>query len=534
MVNQENLPFGLSDFENLRKQKKIYVDKTDLIYELARLNDPLFLSRPRRFGKSLLLSTFESLFSRGIEFFEGLKIEKLWNDKKFYKVIHLDFSTYSCINSEIFDNDISKYLKLFAAKNNISLDYTDESFRAGDILKLIVDNSRENIVVLIDEYDYPLTHCLEDNAKFNLFRDYLQEFFGAIKSVSGKLRFLFITGVGKFAKTSVFSQLNHLNDISLDGKYATLLGYTEDEIHNYFGKYLTEISKKLNLKEELLYSNLKDYYDGYRMTVSSKCCVYNPWSILNFLRKPEEGFKNYWYETGGAYPTLVTKYIKNLQKTPLAELQKKVITEENLREFYDYFDVPAAGLLYQTGYLTIKEEYDNKLLINRLILCPPNLEVKSALAKLYLKQVRETPITADDETVARTLYKDFENHNYEALITHLNIVLNTFGYDNKVAFADERNCRDFLDLALCVAGIKTTKEQINSLGRADLVVELDRYRFVFEFKLSKDNDDEKLLKEAEDQLNKQKYGQILPIKKIIKIALVVNAKAKSITKWSVT
>ncbi len=537
MVDITKLPKAKSGFEELRALNQVYVDHTDLIYEFAYLDGPNFLSRPRRFGKSLLISTLASLFSHGTEFFKGLKIEKLWEKReqgKTYKVIHLDFSSFAYTGPEDFDAKIYDILDKIA--NNLSITRTNSSgtYKSDALLTDIISSAPGEFVLLIDEYDYPLTHSLDDKELFEEYRKYIQGLFGTIKALSGKMRFIFITGVGRFAKTSVFSQLNNLRDLGLEAKFAPLLGYTEADMHQYFDEYVENAANILKLSKEECYAQIKSHYDGYRFHVNNDTFLHNPWSVLNFLSAPENGFKNFWYETGGAYPTLISKYLKSIQNTPLETLKKVRISQDDLDLFYDYFDTPTVSLLYQTGYLSLRPEYVEDLAITRYFLCPPNLEVKSALSKLYLKKVRQTPITEDDEDTASALVSDFNNQSYENLIKHFNVILNSFGYDNKVAFTDERNCRDFIDLAMTVAGINSRKEVISSIGSADLVVEMPGKRYVFEFKLARTKGSENLLlDEALEQSCDKRYGEILPIKELIRIGVVISAKDKAVSLWKI-
>ena len=537
MVDSTKLPKAKNSFEDIRKKNQIYIDHTDLIYEFAYLDGANFLSRPRRFGKSLLVSTLESLFSHGTEFFKELKLEKLWNERengRTYKVIHIDFSSLSFEDKNELNNQIVYVLADTAKRDGVIFpdDYKERS--AGLNLKTLVDAAPSEYVLLIDEYDYPLTHSLGNKVLFESYLQYLQGFFGAIKAVTGDMRFIFITGVGRFAKTSVFSQLNNLRDLGLEAKFAPLLGYTEADMHQYFDEYVENAANILKLSKEECYAQIKAHYDGYRFHVNNETLLHNPWSVLNFLSAPENGFKNFWYETGGAYPTLISKYIKSIQNTPLETLKKVRISQDDLDLFYDYFDTPTVSLLYQTGYLSLRPEYVEDLAITRYFLCPPNLEVKSSLSKLYLKKVRQTPITEDDEDTASALVSDFNNQSYENLIKHFNVILNSFGYDNKVAFTDERNCRDFIDLAMTVAGINSRKEVISSIGSADLVVEMPGKRYVFEFKLARTKGSENLLlDEALEQSCDKRYGEILPIKELIRIGVVISAKDKAVSLWKI-
>ncbi|MBQ3884316.1 MAG: AAA family ATPase [Succinivibrio sp.] len=537
MVDITKLPKAKSGFEELRLSNQIYVDHTDLIYEFAYLEGPNFLSRPRRFGKSLLISTLESLFSHGTKFFKGLKIENLWEERekgKTYKVIHLDFSSFAFTNPIDFDAKIYDILDKFA--NNLKITRTKNSgtYKSDSLLTDIISSSPSEFVLLIDEYDYPLTHSLDDEKIFNEYRVFLQGFFGTIKSLTGKMRFIFITGVGRFAKTSVFSQLNNLRDLGLESKFAPLLGYTEPDIHQYFDEYVDNAANILKLSKEECYAQIKSHYDGYRFHVNNDTLLHNPWSVLNFLAFPDDGFKNFWYETGGAYPTLISKYIKSIQNTPLTQIQKVKIGDEELSAFYDFFDVPTVSLLYQTGYLTVRTE-ENDLGGESLFLVPPNLEVKSALTKLYYVKIRKNAVESNViKDFSTALVNNFESHNFERMIKTFSAALNTFGYDDKEAFNSEHYCRDIIYFTLTLSGINAQREVISSNGRADLVVELPESRYIFEFKLAKEKKfEEKLLEEAIEQTKDKRYGEILPLKTLTRIAVVISANDKKVALWNV-
>ncbi len=537
MVDIRRLPRAKNSFEDIRRKNQIYVDHTDLIFEFAYLDGPNFLSRPRRFGKSLLVSTLESLFSHGTEYFKGLKIEKLWDkaeNGKTYKVIHLDFSALSFENKNELNNQITYVLADCAKRDGINLpdDYKERS--AGLNLKTLVESAPSEYVLLIDEYDYPLTHSLGNKELFESYRLYLQGLFGAIKGLTGDMRFIFITGVGRFAKTSVFSQMNNLRDLSLESKFATLLGYTDDDMHQYFEEYVDNAANTLGITKAECYTQIKSHYDGYRFHADNKTMLHNPWSVLNFLYTPEQGFKNFWYETGGAYPTLIAKYVKNIQKTPLQTLQKTKCGPQTLSEFYDYFDVTPISLLYQTGYLSVRSE-QNELGGESLYLVPPNLEVKSSLIQLYYREVRDNPLDDDIfHDYSSALINNFKKADFEALIKTFSAALNTFGYDDKEAFKTEHYCRDIIYYRLSLSGINAQREAISADGRADIVVELSAKRYVFEFKLAKTKASEKeLLEKAIEQAKDKRYGEILPHKELNRIAVVINAEDKAIAQWRI-
>ena len=537
MVDITKLPKAKSGFEELRLSNQIYVDHTDLIYEFAYLEGPNFLSRPRRFGKSLLISSLESLFSNGTEFFKGLKIEKLWEERErgnTYKVIRLDFSSLIFSDKNEFNFRLCERLKDIILTQKIKVREILLTDDAGTILYKIVTDNPGKVVLLIDEYDYPLTHSLDDKDLFEEYRKYIQGFFGAIKSETSKMRFIFITGVGRFAKTSVFSQLNNLRDLGLEAKFAPLLGYTESDMHQYFDEYVENAASILNLSKEECYAKIKSHYDGYRFHAENETLLHNPWSVLNFLSAPENGFKNFWYETGGAYPTLISKYIKSIQNTPLTQIQKVKIGDEELSAFYDFFDVPTVSLLYQTGYLTVRTE-ENDLGGESLFLVPPNLEVKSALTKLYYVKIRKNAVENNViKDFSTAIVNNFESHNLERMIKTFSAALNTFGYDDNEAFNSEHYCRDIIYFTLTLSGLNAQREVLSAKGRADLIVELPKTRYVFEFKLSKNKASEnKLLDEALEQSKDKRYGEILPIKELIRVGVVISAEDKAVVLWNV-
>ncbi|MBE6424261.1 AAA family ATPase [Succinivibrio dextrinosolvens] len=537
MVDISRLPRAKNRFEDIRKKNQIYVDHTDLIYEFAYLDGPNFLSRPRRFGKSLLVSTLESLFSHGTEFFKGLKIEKLWNEKeqgKIYRVIHLDFSNMTYTSTEEFDKKIYDELNRTAKALNVTPSEVSSKYAAESLLKDIILSASGEFVLLIDEYDYPLTHSLDNKSLFEEYRNYLQGFFGAIKGLTGDMRFIFVTGVGRFAKTSVFSQLNNIRDLGLEAKFAPLLGYTDSDMHCYFDEYVDNAANILRITKDECYAQIKSHYDGYRFHAENETMLHNPWSVLNFLSTPEQGFRNFWYETGGAYPTLIATYIKNIKNAPLQTLLKTKCGPNTLSEFYDYFDVTPVSLLYQTGYLSVRAE-KNELGGKSLFLVPPNLEVHSSLIQLYYRNVRKNAL--DDDVFyefSSALKENFTTPDYESLIKTFSAALNTFGYDDQEAFKTEHYCRDIIFYTLTLSGINAQREVISADGRADIVVELADRRFVFEFKLAKTKDDENnRMEDAVFQIKDRRYGDIIPQKKLTRIAVVINSEDKAVSQWQI-
>jgi len=534
----KRLPYNATSFEMLRSSNRIYVDKTELVFNLADECGPYFLARPRRFGKSLLLSTFASLFSHGTEYFKDLYIEKYWQDKEDYIVITLNFAE-NYQNPKELDDTLFNVLLAAAKENNVDYslisdpEYKSKEYIAPDFLKIVVNKSPKKVVLLIDEYDYPLCHSLHSEAEYERYRKYLEGFYNDVKDISGKLRFLFITGISRFSHVSLFSQLNNLDDLGKNAKYAALLGYTDDELHRYFDEYVENAAEILNTAKEALYRDLKQHYDGFRMNLDSEITVYNPWSVISFLKNPESGFRSYWYESGGLYPALIVNYIKSIREEPLSGFFRIYIDSDTLCDTYDFFTIPTPSLLFQSGYLTIRS-CNNSFGGTDYYLTPPNLEVRSSLIKLYYTRIRDIPAEKRLlNSVETALRNNLRNEDSDNIIKAFDIILNTFGYDNKVAFSDERNCRDFLYTAITMSGIYAAREIINTGGRADLVVEYAGKRYVFELKLARKNSDaERLLAEALTQVRECRYGEDISLPgKLIRFALVISAEDKKVALW---
>ncbi|MGN1149816.1 MAG: AAA family ATPase, partial [Sutterella sp.] len=303
------LAMGESSFTALRTMDGVYVDKTDLIFGLARSKRFVFLSRPRRFGKSLLSSSFASLFRSGTKDFRGLKIEKLWNDTGLYRVLELDFSLLNSESSDAFSLSLRDAVSERVPEAKLS--GCDDPF--GWIAKFgfwLESQPVVSMVVLIDEYDAPLVDCLENPVLFNAIQKKMSEFFRTLKSRSGCLRFFFMTGISKFTNTSIFSTFNYLLwDISNDPQYGTLLGFTETEIRRHFRSHLANASQQLGMTVDELMDNLRLNYDGYCFDEQNSTHVFSNWSILNFFNSPKRKFKNYWWMSAGQ-PSVLMKYLK--------------------------------------------------------------------------------------------------------------------------------------------------------------------------------------------------------------------------------
>ncbi len=522
---QMSLPLGTSDFSVLRGTNEIYIDKTALIYELAGFGrGKILLSRPRRFGKSLLVSTFESLFKHGLRDFKGLAIESLWNDKT-YDVVHLDFSLLKDFQS------IESFLTLFDQMlNRVSyesgLDMGPSSTDPIDRFTTFLSRqSASSLVLLIDEYDAPLTAHLNAPELFDLVRMYLSRFYSAIKSYEGCLRFFFMTGITKINRTEIFNNFNIIQDITLDPMYGTLLGFTEEEILNSFGAYLERAQSALGLTRTELLDQLRDNYDGFSFDELTQTHVYCPWSVLNFLDNPWDGFQNYWFESGGQ-PTVLMKYLANHSlEDPSFYVAPKQIHISELSASQQYDDVSAYALLTQAGYLTIKSVKSNKI----AILGYPNREVSSSMAQLYANELLKGQLL--DAPNEPTLSEVLASGSAEEVIARFNRVLNAIDYQ-RYPIKDEASCRAHLQMYLLGADMMPKVENHTALGRSDMEVEAGNRHWVFEFKFAETDDDaDRLLAEAFEQVQSRRYGETPHGKELLRVALVFSAQQRKFAVW---
>ncbi|MGB9639104.1 MAG: AAA family ATPase, partial [bacterium] len=333
----KKLPLGISDFKKLIEGDYIYVDKTEYIYELVKNGGYIFLSRPRRFGKSLLLSTIEYLFENQKELFKGLYIYEKWNWEEKYPVVRISFAA-DIKNIERFYEVVYNQLKL--NYENFNIEFEKDLEHSGLLLEnLIIKVNKKNnkeVVLLVDEYDKPILDLITDKKEAEEVRKELKAFYSVIKELDKYLKFVLITGVSKFSKVSLFSGLNQLEDISLVKEYGNICGYTQQELEYYFKDYLKEI----DIQE------VKEWYNGYNFLNDN---VYNPFDVLLYLKY--KVFKNYWYETGKT--EFIFKIIKQ-REFELPYLEKRYYSYEILEKFdLEYINLEA--LMFQTGYLTIKE-----------------------------------------------------------------------------------------------------------------------------------------------------------------------------------
>ena len=478
-------PIGIQDFAKIITNDFVYVDKTDLIHSLVKEGSIYFLSRPRRFGKSLLVSTLEHYFMGHKELFNGLKIDSLEQDWLEYPIFHVDFSGGNFTKEGLLEEKIERYLATWEEMYGSHPAWKITADRFAYVLKRAHEKTGKKCVVLVDEYDKPMLDALnadmergaeEDKERLEARnRDLLRDFYSTFKGSDADLQFVFLTGVTKFSQVSVFSGFNQPKDISMDERYDTLCGITQEELEHYFAEPITELAAKFRQSVPGMKEILKQRYDGYHFS-PRLVDVYNPFSLLNVF--DSKWMADYWFESGT--PTYLVHLLARTQEN-LDDLIGRYYTR---REFIDYKATAEKPLpmIYQSGYLTIK---DYNMRRNTFLLDFPNDEVKegflTAVASNYLKPKSDINSTVQDMTDA------LETGDLETFRKLLTSFLASIPYSMRRKNDEAERERYFhytfyLILRLMsIYTIYTEKEQ--SQGRVDCIVETDKYVYIFEFKL---------------------------------------------------
>lgn len=519
------LSLGTSDFVVLRLRNQIYVDKSALVYKVASRTGKFLFVRPRRFGKSLLISTLESLFKFGLRDFKGLAIEKLWKEKKTYNVVRLDFSEIRTdFGLEKFKEDL---------KDRLIDNFSPFGFRhdpAGSSLfcqlsAWLKKQEPNSLVLLIDEYDTPLTSCLNDSELFETIQDVLSEFYAVMESNDNALRFVFIAGIINFKEARIFSELKALNDISLDPEFGKLLGFTKGEVEEYFHPYMETASQALNLPVSELLEKVIKQYGGFCFERSATEKVIAPWSLLNFLASPRNGLLDYWFESGGK-PWDLMGYLKSdAMRNPEEYRREKFISLSSLAGSLSPESLSDLTLLTLTGYLTIKAVKCG----DTVFLDYPNLEVKKAMAQLYVEHLLAG--RSAGQVGAGPIVQVLSEKSAEALVHILNRLFAAID-NERYPVRDEASVRAFSQVYFAGSGLEPRVEHHTAHGRSDLEVKVNDRHWILEFKISRDqeNPDQKL-EEAVEQLRVKGYGDDSASENLIKVALVFSVQERKFVRW---
>lgn len=526
-------PVGIQSFEKIRKEGSVYVDKTDLIYSLAHDGSVYFLSRPRRFGKSLLVSTLEAYFSGRKELFEGLKIDSLESEWNTYPVFHLDFSGQNFEEVSTLPSALDEFVGQAEEVYGKDVFATTLGSRFRAVLAKAYQQTGRRCVVLIDEYDKPLLDVMGLNIKVKrpgmeeditleeYNRGILKGFYSVFKAADASLQFVLLTGVTKFSQVSVFSGFNQPNDISLSTKYETLCGITEQEMVEYFAEPIGEMGKFYGQDFDGMVRMLRKQYDGYHFS-DNMVGVYNPFSLLNAFYNLR--IRDYWFQTGT--PTYLIQLL-NRYDEDLDELTGKYYPAS---EFIDYKADKEKPLpmIYQSGYLTIKEY---KMHTNTFLLDFPNDEVKRGFVAAVSNNYFKSKDSADSAVIS--FYYALEDGNLESFRTQLTAFLASIPYSMRRK-EDEREKERYFHYTfylilrlLSIYAVYTEKQQ--SGGRVDCVVETEKYIYIFEFKL--DGSADEALAQIEEKGYAREYAE--DPRKLYKVGVNFSSLTGTIEDWKV-
>ena len=509
------MPIGIQSFEKLRRENYVYVDKTELVYKLVSTSNPYFLSRPRRFGKSLLLSTMEAYFLGKRDLFKGLAIERLETEWDTHAVLHLDLNAEKYDSSERLHDMLEFQLRGWEETFGTGGKGITHSGRFMEVIQKAYEKTGRGVVVLIDEYDKPLLNSFQDEDLQRSFRDTLTAFYSVLKSADQWLRFVFITGVTKFAQMGIFSNLNQLNDISLDIDYATLCGITREEIEENFEPESERLMEYHGLSRKELLEQLTRRYDGYRFSPGNVARMFNPFSVLSVMAK--RLFDNYWFATGT--PSFLVEVLKKTD-FDLRELDGIEVSAASLSDDRANINNPVP-MIYQSGYLTIKA-YDERFQIYTLAF--PNDEVKYGFLNFVTPFY--TPV-AETETsfYISKFIRELREGDPDAFLTRLRAFFAGIPYE--LNDRTERHYQTVFYLVFKLMGQFSEVEIRSAKGRADAVVKTADYIYVFEFKL--DGSADEALAQIDDR------GYLIPYsadnRKLIKIGVNFDPKERNIGEW---
>lgn len=479
-------PIGIQSFEKIRTEGYVYVDKTRFIYELADRGCHYFLGRPRRFGKSLLVSTMEAYFSGRKDLFHGLAIETLEKEWTTFPILHLDLNTRNYENRESLLAELNKYLEGWESLYGDRFKDRAPEERLSHIIELAYHQTGKRVVLLVDEYDKPLIQAMGDERLQDEYRNILKAFYSVVKTYDKYIKFGFFTGVSKFGKVSIFSDLNNLQDISMDNRYIDICGITEKEIHSYFGTSVNELAAANGMSHDEVSAKLKEQYDGYHFETDS-VGIYNPFSLLNTFAKLK--FKDYWFETGT--PSFIVRLLQK-HKYMLPDLTKERISDDVLNSIDSESRNPIP-LIYQSGYLTIKG-YDGRF--RKYLLGFPNKEVESGFLNYLLPYY--TPGRDKSEFDIGNFVNDAECGRPDMFMKRLQSMFADTDY--KIVGDAELYFQNALYLIFKIMGFYIDVERTTSNGRMDAVIKTSGYIYIIECKLDKS------AKEALAQIDDNDYA----------------------------
>ena len=510
-------PVGIQTFERIRKENKLYIDKTEYVYRMTHSGGCyFFLSRPRRFGKSLLVSTFESYFSGKKELFEGLAIEKLEQEWMEYPVLHFDMSGGKRMEKEQLEDYLSNRLEAEERKWGITHTKRGANDRLTELITTAYEISGKQVVVLIDEYDAPMLDVAHDKETLDVLRNLMRNFFSPLKMCEPMLRFVFLTGITKFSQVSIFSELNNIKNISLDDEYAGVCGITKEELLTQMSEDIDVLAEALEMTREETIAKLKENYDGYHFSPASPD-VFNPYSLLNCF--DDKNFGAYWFSSGT--PTYLINMLRKFKVLP-AKIGRSLARSSA-------FDAPTENLktitplLYQSGYITIKG-YDKMSQLFTLDL--PNKEIKVGLFESLLPYYLEGMYAEEGDVAIAQMSVLIRQGDMDGALRLLQEFLGTVPYCNNTNYEGHYQQVLFIIFTLLTHFVVDVEVHTPN-GRVDVVMETEDTLYLIELKLNKS------AQSAMQQINLKQYDQRFARcgKPIVKVGVNFDAKKGNIEDW---
>lgn len=512
-------PVGIQTFERIRKENKLYIDKTEYVYRMTHSGGCyFFLSRPRRFGKSLLVSTFESYFSGKKELFEGLAIEKLEQEWMEYPVLHFDMSGGKHMEKEQLEDYLSNRLEAEERKWGITHSKRGVNDRLTELITTAYEISGKQVVVLIDEYDAPMLDVAHERKTLDELRNVMRNFYSPLKMCEPMLRFVFLTGITKFSQVSIFSELNNIKNISLDDEYAGVCGITKEELLTQMSEDIDVLAEALEMTREETIAKLKENYDGYHFSPASPD-VFNPYSLLNCF--DDKNFGAYWFSSGT--PTYLINMLRKFKVLP-AKIGRSLARSSA-------FDAPTENLktitplLYQSGYITIKG-YDKMSQLFTLDL--PNKEIKVGLFESLMPYYLEGMYAEEGDVAIAQMSVLIRQGDMDGALRLLQEFLGTVPYCNNTNYEGYYQQVLFIIFTLLTHFVVDVEVHTPN-GRVDVVMETEDTLYLIELKFNKS------AQAAMQQINLKQYDQRFARcgKPIVKVGVNFDAKKGNIEDWTI-
>ena len=513
---QRLYPIGIQTFSEIREKNYLYIDKTEYVYRMTHFAKYVFLSRPRRFGKSLLTSTLHSYFSGRKDLFQGLAMERLEKEWIEYPVLHFDMSMAKHVDKERFERLLDFMLSDYERTFDLDTTAGDANLRLTRLIKCAYEKTGKKVVVLIDEYDAPLLDVVHEKENLGVLRNIMRNFYSPLKACDPYLKYVFLTGITKFSQLSIFSELNNIKNISMDEPYAAICGITEDEMLTQMKEDMERLAAKLNIPSEEVLLKLKENYDGYHFTYPSPD-IYNPFSLLNAFADGK--FGSYWF--GSGTPTYLIKMLKKFGVEP-SEIG-------NNHAEVSAFDAPTETmtdiipLLYQSGYITIKD-YDESIDLYTLDI--PNKEVRLGLMKSLLPNYVASK-TRETTTMVAYLSRDIRNDDMDSALRRLQTFLSTIPYCDNTRY--EGHYQQMFYIIFSLLGSFVDVEVRTPRGRVDVVLRTKTTLYVMELKL------DKTAGEAMEQINLKNYPERFALcgLPVVKVAINFDSERGTIGDWMI-